>query len=205
MTTSPALDIRSLLFKKSWVRLAASAFSLAIASSVSATENLSICTNFSCKEKVLVELDQSHWQRVQRHFLPAPKSPLNERNAIAAAIAEFETIAGEMSVIALDKGGNIDGIGLPGQLDCIAESINTTTFLNALDDNDLLKWHTVGEHSYRRPRIFDQHYAATITIISGAQSWAVDSWHLDNGLQPYIQPVADWSRKVTLPYNPDAE
>ena len=77
--------------------------------------------------------------------------------------------------------------------------------LLAMEQRGLLKWHTVTERAYRRPFVFDQHWSATIKIKNGPSQWAVDSWFLDNGKQPFIQPLEQWRSKADLPYNPDAK
>jgi hypothetical protein len=163
-----------------------------------------ICKNFGCKNTDEVEFSPSHWQKIETLFSVSAASPVQERLVIARAIAETERLVGLMTDTSLDKGGNIDGIGLPGQMDCVDESTNTTAYLHALAGHGLLRWHTVGERAYRRPRVFDQHWSATIKTLGGAQTWTVDSWFLDNGKQPFIQPLEDWKRKAALPYNVDA-
>ena len=56
----------------------------------------------------------------------------------------------------------------------------------------LLQWHAVEERELRHPWILDLHWAAVIRDTSTDQRYAVDSWFLDNGQPPYIQPLDQW-------------
>ena len=163
-----------------------------------------ICKDFGCKNTHEVEFSPAHWQKIEILFSTSMDSPVQERLVIARAIAETERLVGSMTDTSQDKGGNIDGIGFPGQMDCIDESTNTSAYLHAFAERGLLRWHSVGERAYRRPHVFDQHWSATIKTLGGARAWTVDSWFLDNGKQPFIQPLEDWKRKAALPYNTDA-
>ncbi len=185
------------------VLLTLSAFAPSTALSGEITR-FAICKNFGCKDTQEVEFRSSQWRQIEALFSASPASPVQERLVIARAIAEIERLVGSMTDTGQEKGGNIEGIGLPGQMDCIDESTNTTTYLRAIARRGLLRWHTVGERAYRRPFVFDQHWSATIKTMGGAQSWTVDSWFLDNGKQPFIQALGDWKKKAALPYNADA-
>jgi hypothetical protein len=79
-------------------------------------------------------------------------------------------------------------------MDCIDESTNTYQYLSALQELDLMKWHHV-DLKQRRIVWFATHWTATIREIDSNQRFAVDSWYRDNGELPYIQPIADWSKK----------
>ena len=44
----------------------------------------------------------------------------------------------------------------------------------------------------RNPLIFNVHWAAIIRDTRDDRRYAVDSWFLDNGEPPYVQPLEDW-------------
>ena len=167
--------------------------------------SLTICKDFGCKSTQTVALSKQHWQRIAAHFSTPPITPEKERDAIARAIAEFESIVGPLTNTEQEKGGNVDGYGLPGQMDCIDESTNTTSYLHAIERNGFLRWHITGKRAFRRPFIFDQHWTATIEQVDTGSRWAVDSWFLDNGYRPYVQAIDRWYRKASLPVNPDSK
>ena len=168
------------------------------------TSVLAICKDFGCKTTITITLSASDWQQIESPFTRKISSAEQERAAVAVAIGIFERVVGPLAGTVQEKGGNLEGYGLPGQMDCIDESINTTTYLRALEQRRLLRWHKTGERAYRRPFILDQHWSATIVLKDDSQRWAVDSWFLDNGKQPYVQALDKWYDKAEFSGNPDA-
>ena len=149
------------------------------------------CTDYHCDEGETVTLSEDQWRRVVSLFPPA-ESPTDERAQIRQAIALLETQVGKTTGTWRDLAKNVAGAGLPGQLDCISESKNTTTYLQLLSDGGLLQWHEVEDRRLRHPWILDLHWSAVIRDRSTGKRYAVDSWFLDNGQQPFVQPLDDW-------------
>jgi len=147
------------------------------------------CVDFHCDETRTVTLDSGHWQAV-RGLFAGETSPAGERERIRQAIALLEREVGMIIGTLSDMARNIKGAGY--QLDCISESKNTTTYLQLLFNDGLLKWHEINERQVRYPLIFDTHWTAVILDRNSGQRYAVDSWFLDNGEPPYIQPLEDW-------------
>jgi hypothetical protein len=166
---------------------------------MAASPALNICYNYGCKQQAQFTPSASDWRRVVSLFDPPPSSPERERTAIRRAVAELESIAGMYTPVRRDRGGNPIEAEWPGQLDCIDESRNTTTYLLELERAGLLRWHTVGERVYRAPHLFDEHWSAQIRETASGQRYAVDSWTRDNGYPPYVQTLAEWKRKSPLP------
>ena len=113
--------------------------------------------------------------------------------------------SGRLAGTDVDVGGNYPGYDdFVRQMDCIDESTNTFQYLSALEELDLLRWHRTGLKQ-RRIVWFATHWTATIAEVDSGQLFAVDSWYLDNGELPYLQPIADWRRKRDFPasYNPE--
>jgi len=152
-----------------------------------------VCTDYHCDIGETVRLAPGQWQSVRDLFMDNT-SPAEERERIRQAIALLETMVGSITGTWRDKGGNVAGSGEPGQLDCISESRNTTTYLQLLFDDGLLKWHEVGDRRLRHPLIFNDHWTAVITDNSNGHQYAVDSWFLDNGEPPGVLPLSDWLR-----------
>ena len=149
------------------------------------------CTDYHCDTGKIVTLTASQWQNIRQLFT-ANNSPTKERENIRQAIALLENTVGEITGTWRDLGGNFAGAGEPGQLDCISESKNTTTYLQLLFDDGLLKWHVIEERQVRHPLIFNTHWTAVILDRSNGERFSVDSWFLDNGHPPAIQPLSDW-------------
>lgn len=186
-------------------RLAA-LLALAVVGSTSATAapSVDVCWDYGCDRQARVEIPAAAWQRIVSVFRPAASDAAAERDRIARAIALFERITGRIIGTDADLGGNRAGSGKPYQMDCIDESRNTDTYLRVLQASGLLAWHDVTERHKRAPWIFDQHWTAVVRERDTGRSWVVDSWFLDNGKRPYVQPLEAWLDKDDLPFNPDA-
>lgn len=160
-----------------------------------ALDGFPVCYNFECSRQKTVKLDAQQWQTIRALFTPAAASSAEERAMIRRAIAQMEVFAGVLTGTSGELGGNVAGAGLPGQMDCIDESTNTTTYLTLLQQNGLLSWHQVRERAQRDKWIIDIHWTAVMRDTDSGQLYAVDSWFLDNGQPPYIQRLEDWLDK----------
>jgi hypothetical protein len=149
------------------------------------------CTDYHCDTGEMVTLTAGQWQSV-RDLFAADVSAAEERKNIRQAIALLENTVGTITGTWRDLAGNVTGAGQSGQLDCISESINTTAYLQLLFDDGLLRWHDIEERQVRHPLIFNVHWTAVIVDHSSGARFAVDSWFLDNGQPPGIQPLGDW-------------
>lgn len=149
------------------------------------------CTDYHCDEGQTVQLSEAQWQPV-RELFAATASAAEERQQLRRAIAALEHNVGAITGTWRDLAENVAGAGQPGQLDCIAESKNTTTYLQLLSDAGLLKWHQVEARAVRHPLIFNVHWSAVIRDTRSGRQYAVDSWFRDNGEPPYIQPLEAW-------------
>lgn len=165
---------------------------------------VNVCWDYGCDRSERLVLPAAAWQDIVTLMRPAAKDPAGERRRVARAIARFEQVVGRRTGTHRDRHGNLAGSGRPGQLDCIDESRNTTGYLHMLAEHGLLRWHRVDERRRRAKWILDQHWTAVLVDRRSGRRWAVDSWFLDNGQQPYVQPLEAWLDKADLPANPDA-
>ncbi len=107
-------------------------------------KNIPVCMNFGCKDKRYVTLEPKEWQSIADWFKQGPSSPENERQQIKQAIGWMEHVIGTHTPAHRDLGGDLsENAVFPGQLDCIDESINTTTYLNLFASRALLTHHIV--------------------------------------------------------------
>ena len=158
-----------------------------------------ICYGHGCTSLAPVKLSAEQWEQVRRVFAQPAATPAEEREQIGAAVALLETIVGALTGTAGDKGGNLKGLGLYGQMDCIDESTNTTNYLYMLQHDGLMRWHTVADRSTRWSLFTWPHTTAVIRERDSAERWAVDSWFLDNGEPPFVLPLQTWKRGWTPP------
>ena len=153
----------------------------------------SVCFDHSCSSVVIDSLSDAEWHQVAAPLRNPASSAAQERAAIARSMALFETIIGRHTGTTLDRGRNIAGFGQPGQLDCIDESTNTTTYLRLLERDGLLRFHRVAERATRFGLFVGMpHSTAVIEEFDSGSRYAVDSWFRDNGQLPHIVRLEDW-------------
>ncbi len=142
----------------------------------------------------VVKMDKAHWKAIKKVFTPAPRDAQAERSAIAKAVGAFEVIAGAQTGTSNDIGGTFYKFG-PGQLDCVDESINTTIYLNMLEQSALMRFHHVLSPTARLPIIHAgrwPHQSAVIEDIESGERFVVDSWFHDNGVVAEIVSIKEW-------------
>jgi len=150
-----------------------------------------VCVDYHCDQTELVSPDAAFWHSLHTLFHDTADAA-QERQRIRVAIARFERMAGERTGTTGDLPFNRAGAGLDGQLDCIAESRNTDTYLRQLDRFGLLRWHAVEARAVRHVWIVMTHWSAVIRDLDDGSLYAVDSWRLKNGEPPYVQPLQAW-------------
>ncbi len=148
-------------------------------------------TNFTFKDADVAEL-KSIFKKVKKGDTPG-----EERRAVAYAIGWMENRVGK--AIGTDKdrpGMDFKASGDATQQDCVDESTNTTSYLLVLQNNGLMKYHTVGT-PFSKDQLWRgvagwTHWTAVIMETSGGQRWAVDSWIYENGENPAIVETEKW-------------
>ncbi|MEM7650572.1 MAG: hypothetical protein AAF204_00630 [Pseudomonadota bacterium] len=158
-------------------------------------ESFKHCYGFGCKNTADVELTQKDWKDIKRVFRKS-KNPESERAAIKKAIAMFETKVGDITGTHVDEWGTFRKTG-HYQLDCVDESLNTTIYLDVLQQRGLLKHHTLETPTSRVPIIHAgrwPHQTAVISENETGEFFAVDSWFHDNGNPPEIVPLTQWKQ-----------
>lgn len=156
-------------------------------------ERFSVCSDHGCARVTVVGLAPWQWQAVRAVFRRGQRDAAAERERIREAVSLMEYITGPLAGTAGDRGGDLPGLGLPGQMDCIDEATNTTLYLVMLKNQGLLKFHAVEDRASRG--FFAggwPHTTAVIRETASGSLFAVDSWFLDNGKPPFIVPLDAW-------------
>ena len=159
---------------------------------------ISVCYNYGCKHKAQVELAGSEWAETVELFSRKTQSSLEERKKISKAIALMEKLTGRRLGTSNDKAKN-SGTGEPGQMDCIDESRNTTSYLKLFKKKGWIKWHQIQNLAVRSPYFFNAHWTAVIKDNKSNQLYAIDSWYRDNGKEPVILTLEEWMAKKERP------
>ncbi len=153
-----------------------------------------VCHDFGCRNRTTVNLPLSDWDSVAGWFREPAATAEEERDQIRRAVGWMEVLIGRHSPthrdLAADELGE-SGLRESGQLDCIDESVNTTTYLRLFESSGFLNHHVVIEEAYRRS-LFDQHWAGQIREVATGTRYVVDSWFQPNGHLPIIQDSESW-------------
>ena len=153
-----------------------------------------VCSDYGCFKRTSVSLGEAEWAEVRALFAPAPQGAPEERERIRQAVAMLETMIGPKAGTEHDEAGAaIINFDTRGQMDCIDEAYNTSTYLGLMAADHLLRFHDVGV-PVRRGYILNRwpHNTATIADRSGSAEYAVDSWYHANGAMPDVVPLQEW-------------
>ncbi len=153
------------------------------------------CSSYGCQVVQQVSFDLNEWAQIEAIFDIPPATAMEERERLPMAIGLMEKFIGP-------KTGTSDDIAKSwlftfapkGQLDCIDESINTTSYLQMLDKAGHVRFHDVGSIALRGNR-FDLmllHNTATLIDRESVVSYAIDSWFRANGIAPDVVLLDEW-------------
>ena len=158
--------------------------------------SFAVCSQHDCQARTPIELDAASWQTLTAFFTPTANTAAEERAQIARAVAHMEHLVGPIANTAHDKAGDFNGFGEPGdQLDCIDESVNTTTYLTLFEQAGLLRWHRVRQRVSRGYFFFGgwPHFSAVVeTTDAQPTRWVIDTWFRDNGVSADVLEVKTW-------------
>jgi hypothetical protein len=132
-------------------------------------------------------------------FQPVPRSAAEERRHLGRAIALLEIRIGAVAGTSNDRyaATTLNKNNDPGQLDCIDETVNTTTYLRLLKNLGHMRFHDVGVAAQRGSLsgfAFNDFVTNTAVIAekSTGSSFAIDSYFFGNGQEPKIMPLPEW-------------
>jgi hypothetical protein len=152
---------------------------------------LDVCVNFNCGHTRTVTITRRDLADVAELFKNRDNSR-DERSAIAVSIGRLEKLVGASVGTDGDLPRNrFDDLN-PHQLDCIAETWNTSRYLRLLQDEGLLRWHKTLSPMRRRTLFFNTHWTAVIGDVTTGERFAVDSWFGGNGDDAFVVSLEHW-------------
>jgi hypothetical protein len=161
--------------------------------------SVSVCHSYGCRQQTRFTFRPGDITEIAQLMANTRKAdtPHEERRAVAYAIGWMETHVGNAIGTKDDRPGmDFSASGDPTQQDCVDEATNTTSYLLVLQDQGLLKYHTVGtpfaKENYLRGVAGWTHWTAVLRETSNGQRWAVDSWIYENGENPAIVEAERW-------------
>ncbi|MCP5368692.1 MAG: hypothetical protein H6907_20255 [Hyphomicrobiales bacterium] len=160
-------------------------------------DRLFVCHGYGCRQRTPVRIMPDVTGELVALFQPASADAAQERDRLARALALLEERVG--ATIGTDRdeaGATLFGLS-PLQLDCIDETVNTTTYLRAMGQLGLMRFHRIGTAAQRGLLWGDPvddyvtNTAVIVEVTSGAE-YAVDTFFYANGRPPRIMPLARW-------------
>ncbi len=159
-----------------------------------------VCSGYGCKNYQQTGLTDEEWGNVRNIFLPKAKTAAEERIMIAKAIAMIEQYIGPKTGTDKDKARAVVlNFSPKGQMDCIDEAFNSTSYLYLMRQDGLIRFHTLGAHLRRNfSDLSYPHSTATIheigveQVIEGEGHYVVDSWFHENGALAETIPAREW-------------
>ncbi|HPF78676.1 MAG TPA: hypothetical protein PLF01_05205 [Alphaproteobacteria bacterium] len=156
--------------------------------------HFNLCHGYGCTHQTETGFTDKEWKKIKKIFRAKSKTPEAERQKIAKAIALMERYTGER------VGTKVDLPKAPikkvsdMELDCIDETINTTKYLTFLQDDGLLKFHSVGNPVYKGMFINGvyPHNSASVRENESGDIYVIDSYIYKNGEEPNIRPLDNW-------------
>lgn len=128
---------------------------------------------------------------VLMNYVRRSDTAAEERRAIAYAIAWMEKLVGPTTGTANDR-ASLGFMNASGQLDCVDEATNATSYLLVLQRNGLLRRHVVIRPFSKASFFKWPHMAAMIKEQRGEKVYAVDSGVGPNGANPAITLASKW-------------
>ncbi len=157
-----------------------------------ALDSITLCQNFGCTKTKQISLSPKELARINQHFSPTPVSAEEERERLKTGIGLLERITGPKLGTTNDLAEN-DFHMSTNQLDCVAETSNTSQYLLFLSSMGLIKFHRIGGNLHRGLFTLDApHNSAAMIEIESNQAFAVDSWFGKNGDSAWIVKAERW-------------
>lgn len=155
-----------------------------------------VCHGYGCRYKTKVRFTEAEIETVRAAFATEATDPAAERAQIATTIGQFERKVGKLIGTENDPGGVLENqhIGDPTRQDCIDEAATTSGYLMLLQNNGILKFHTVREPRARGIFIDGrwQHFTAVVEETGTGSRYAIDSWFRANGQPAVVMTLTDW-------------
>lgn len=156
---------------------------------------IGICHAFGCERQTMVQLSQHDVAHLASIMEAGSGSASAERAAIRRAVMWMEARVAPVVGSEGDIGGlDMQNAGVPGQMDCLDETTNTTSTLLLLANAGLMQHHTVG-YPVARGFFLDGRYPHATAVINETASdtdWAIDPWPYANAEDVDVKTLDAW-------------
>lgn len=157
-------------------------------------EAFHVCGDIGCANRVAVSLTPGEWREVRAPFARRPRTPGDERRALAEALRRVELIVGRKTGYDTDEA--YSALQLSGNSqDCVDEMVNAAVYLALLDDAGLMRFHRQGQRVTigLMTRRFWTHTVSSIFQKDTGQEFIIDTWAVKVGETPIVMDRHDWA------------
>lgn len=155
-----------------------------------------VCHGFGCHYKTLVTFTRRD-NAAMRKIMGRPSSAAAERKRIRRLVAWAERRVAAEAGSADDVAGlDLGNARVRGQMDCLDEATNTTSYLLIAQERGLLRFHRVARPVARGYFLDGRYPHATAVVTADGEAYAVDSWPISNGVAPLIMPLDEWFKQA---------
>lgn len=155
-------------------------------------ETVTVCSGYGCTVEHQYKFEPRLWDGLKSFFVGI-KTPAEERRAIALAIGFCEQVIGQKTGTQGDwPSMDVSGNGDPGQMDCVDEALNSTSYLILMYRAGLIKFHSIKAPSWKGGLFKWTHYCAVIADETTGVNWAIDSGVGQNGIAPLVIEYNRW-------------
>ncbi len=153
------------------------------------------CSTYGCQTIQEIGFSKNEWEKVAKIFNTPALNAKQEREQLSQAIGLMEQITGPKTGTVNDGAkSDLYTFDATGELDCIDEANNTTTYLSLLDQAGFIKYHNIGEIILRGgiAEMMLLHNTATVIEKHQQVAYALDTWYRANGTKADIVPLNEW-------------
>ena len=158
------------------------------------TGKVVVCHGFGCQRKTTFTFGQADIAKMRQ--LIGQGDAKAERDGVRRMIAWAEVRVAPVVGSQDDVGGlDLRNSGRAGQMDCLDEATNTTSYLLVAEEAGLLRHHKVARPVARGYFLDGRYPHATAVLVGPKGPWAVASWPNENGVAPDVMPLDAWFAK----------
>jgi len=152
-----------------------------------------ICSRAGCDETTTVRFSSADWRRIRAIFTSHAADGETERAQIAIAVGLMERLAGVQAGTWDDQPAGQGMFRQTRQLDCVAETNNTTAYLLLLEHQGLLPRHTTEYPEHRGlMQLLAPHNTAVLKENETGRRFAIDTYFHANGQPPEVVSLDEW-------------
>lgn len=153
-----------------------------------------VCHGFSCTYKTPSYFTDAQWAGILQPLKTTAKDAQAERRNIARSIALMEKYATENAGLRPDLGKAETFEKDQHQMDCLDEAINTSHYLQMLEQAGGLHWNEVSDPIHRGFFVDGMwpHNSAAVKDKETGEVYAIDTYYFDSGVEPAVVPIDEW-------------